>query len=47
MSEHMCADCGKPLSWEPTEPDEVCEKCFDAFDGLTLEEIMGTEGEQR
>lgn len=38
-----CMDCGIKL---PSEYDrgDVCQKCFDEFNGMTLEELLGTEG---
>lgn len=35
-----CMDCGAKLD-EPTyNRGDVCKKCFDDFDGMTLEEMM-------
>lgn len=38
---HRCADCGVrlPLKWSWCEAS-VCQKCFDDFNGLTVEEMM-------
>ena len=42
--EAKCPDCGEmfPTHTPPElrEPHEVCARCFEAFDGLTLEEFF-------
>lgn len=35
-----CMDCGVKLPSDYNRGD-VCKKCYDEFDGLTLEEIIG------
>ena len=37
-----CMDCGVKLPNTYNRGD-VCQKCFDEFDGLTIEEIMGID----
>lgn len=34
-----CMDCGVKLG-ERGSRGEVCPKCFDEFDGMTIEELM-------
>lgn len=34
-----CMDCGVKLDKQSNRGD-VCQKCFDEFDGLTIEELM-------
>ncbi len=36
----ICPDCGNPLG-EEYEPGDVCSDCFQAWDGLTTDEIIG------
>ena len=42
MSEKMkCADCGE--EWDRTplcEDGDVCQKCFDEFNGMTIEDML-------
>lgn len=43
-----CADCDAMFEDYPGwEPDHVCEACFDAFDGCTLEELMSDDPEPK
>jgi hypothetical protein len=38
-----CHDCGRTYfvtSKEHDEPGAVCKDCFDAFEGMTMEELM-------
>ena len=39
MDDLRCVECGVELDESYNEGD-VCQKCFDEFDGLTLEEIF-------
>ncbi len=39
----ICPDCGKEYQLEEqyaNDPEEVCPPCWDAFDGITLEELL-------
>lgn len=36
-----CMDCGAKLEPHPlTARGDVCQKCFDDFNGMTIEELM-------
>jgi len=35
-----CMDCGVKLKSEKSDRGDVCPKCFDDFNGLTIEEII-------
>lgn len=40
----VCPGCGKEytdLLALKDDPDRLCEPCFDKWDGMTLEQIMG------
>ena len=39
-TEHKCPDCGGPLGYVPTDPEQVCQQCFDNFNGLTIDELF-------
>lgn len=41
--EYKCADCGALLDYVPTDPQCVCKKCFDEWNGLTIDQIIGDE----
>lgn len=39
---NRCADCGCYISkFRVSKLTEVCPKCFDEWDGATIEEIIG------
>lgn len=37
-----CPDCDRVFvtDWAP-DPNEVCAECFDKFNGITIEELIG------
>ena len=39
-STYKCPDCGGPLGYVPTDPEQVCQKCFDDWNGMTIEELF-------
>lgn len=42
--ESFCPQCGlrytTPDKDEPSSPDRLCPKCFDAWPGMTMEELQ-------
>ena len=42
---HRCLDCGKALSKEYDYGD-VCDSCFDSFNGLTIEKMCNINAEE-
>lgn len=45
MSDYICPDCNGPLGYTPTVPEQVCKKCFDEWDGMTIDELFGVSEE--
>lgn len=39
-TEYKCPDCKGPLGYVPTDPAQVCQKCFDEWNGMTIDELF-------